>query len=71
MNQFNALYGEEPNEPIREWNRQHPAVYLKSRTSPTNTRPVFLAIMGRLNHHEIDNGGVEVHPSDFPVEFNS
>ena len=27
--------------------------------------------MGRLNHHVIDNGDVEVHPSEFPVEFNS
>ena len=29
------------------------------------------AIMGRLNNHAIDNGDVEVHPSEFPVEFNS
>ena len=27
--------------------------------------------MGRLNHHAIDNGDVEFHLSDFPVEFNS
>ena len=27
--------------------------------------------MGRLNHHAIDNGDVEFHPSDFPVESNS
>ena len=27
--------------------------------------------MGKLNHRAIDNGDVEVHPSDFPVEFNS
>ena len=27
--------------------------------------------MGRLNHYAIDTGGVEVHPSDFPVESNS
>ena len=27
--------------------------------------------MGRLNHHAIDNGDVEVHPSEFPVEFIS
>ena len=29
------------------------------------------AIMGRLNNHVIDNIDVEVHPSDFPIEFNS
>ena len=27
--------------------------------------------MGRLNNHDIDNGDVEVYPSDFPVEYNS
>ena len=27
--------------------------------------------MGRLDHRDIDNGDVEVHPSDFPVESNS
>ena len=28
-------------------------------------------IMGRLNHHAIDNIDVEVHPSYFPAEYNS
>ena len=32
---------------------------------------MFADTMGRLNHHSIDNGDVEVHPSEFPVEFNS
>ena len=27
--------------------------------------------MGILNHRAIDNGNVDVHPSEFPVEFNS
>ena len=27
--------------------------------------------MGRLNHHAIDNGYVEVHPSEFPFESNT
>ena len=27
--------------------------------------------MCRLNHRAIDNGDVEVHPLDFPVESNS
>ena len=27
--------------------------------------------MGRLNHHAIENGNVEVKPSKFPVEYNS
>ena len=28
------------------------------------------AITVRLNHHDIDNGDVEVNPSEFPVESN-
>ena len=28
-------------------------------------------IMGRLNHHVIGNFEVEVHPSEFTVEYNS
>ena len=71
MNHFNILHGEEPNEPPIEWNNQPPAAHFKSRTSPPNTSPVFSSIMGRLNHHAINNGDVEVHPSYFPVEFNS
>ena len=71
MNKFNALHGEEPNKPPKEWISQHPAAHFKSRTSTPNTSPVVLAIMGRLNHHAIDNGDVKVHTSDFSVEFNS
>ena len=26
--------------------------------------------MERLNHHVLDNVDVEVHPSDFPFEYN-
>ena len=40
-------------------------------TSPSNTRPVVSAIMGRLSRHAIDNGDVQVHTSYFPVEFKS
>ena len=32
---------------------------------------MFSVLMGRINHHAINNGDVEVHPSDTPVEFNS
>ena len=71
MNHLNALNGEEPNEPPRYWNSQPPEAHFKSRTSTPNTRPVVSAIVGRLNHHAMDNGDVEIHPSEFPVEFNS
>ena len=67
INQFNALHGEEPNEPPIEWNSQPPAARFKSRTSTPNTSPVVSAIMGIIHNNSIDNGGVEVHPSDIPV----
>ena len=63
MNYFNALNGVEPNDPPREWNSQPPADHFKYITSPTKTIPVVSAIMGILNHHAIDNGDVELHPS--------
>ena len=71
MNQFNALHGDEKNNPPSEWNSQPPADHFKSRTSPSKTNPVVSAIMGRLNHHAINNGDVKVPTSEFPVEFIS
>ena len=71
MNQFNALHGEEPNDPPREWNSQNSAVDFKSRTSPPKTSPLVSAIMGRLNHHSIDNGDVKVPASELPVGSQS
>ena len=70
MNQFNALNGEEPKEPPREWNSQTTASHFKSRSSPSRTNPVISDIMGKINHHAIDNGDIN---SDFPVEssYNS
>ena len=71
MNQFNALHGDEPTEPPREWNCQPPAAHFKSRTSPTKTSPLVSAIMGRLNHNTVDNDDVEVHPTEFQFQSNS
>ena len=71
MNQFNALRSEEPNGPPIECNSQPPASHFKSRTSPSNKSPVYSTIMGILNHQAVDNGGVEVYLSEFPVEFDS
>ena len=71
INQFNALHGEEPKEPPREWNSQPPEARFKSRTSPSRTNPVISAIMGKLNHHAIDNGDVKIPTPEFPVESNS
>ena len=70
MNQFNALYGEEPNYPPREWNIQPPASHLKPMTYPPKTSPVVAAIMVILNHCDIDNVDVDDSPSEFPVESN-
>ena len=70
MNQFNELHGDEPDELPREWNSQPPSARVKYRTSPSKPNPVASAIMGRLNHHSIDNGDVKLSPLYFQVEFN-
>ena len=48
-----------------------PSVHLKYQTSPPKTSPVVSAILGRLNHHVIDNCDVEVYPSEYPFESTS
>ena len=64
MNQFNALHGDEPKEPPRELNSQPLESHFKSTSSTSRTNPVVSAIMGKLNHHAIDNGDIT---SDVPV----
>ena len=71
INQFNALHVNETNDPPREWNIQTPAVHFKYRTSPPKTSFLFLSIIGRLNHHTVDNGDADFHPSEYPFEYNS
>ena len=70
MNQFNALHGEDPKEPPREWNSQPPAYHFKSMSSPSRTNPVISAVMGKLNHCAIYNGDVKIPTSDVPVDSN-
>ena len=70
MNQFNAHIGDEPTDPPREWNIQSPEAHFKYSTSPTKTSTVVSDIMGRINHHAIDNDDVKVHLSGFTVESN-
>ena len=71
MNQFNALHGDEPTDPPREWKIQPTADHFKATTYPPKINPVVSAIMGILKYHSINNGDVEVHPSEFPFESNS
>ena len=71
INQFNSLHGDEPKEPPREWNIKPPADHFKYRNSPSITNSVISAIMGKLNHHAIDNGDVKIPTSEFPVESKS
>ena len=71
MQQFNDLHDYGPTDPPRESNIQPTAAHFKPRTYPPQDSPVFLNIMGRLNNHLIDNGDVEVHPSDYTFESNS
>ena len=71
MNQFKEIHDEKPIEPPGEWNNQHSAVHFKSHTYPSKTSPVVSTLMMRLNHHEIDNGDVEVYNSDHALESTS
>ena len=64
------MNGEETTDPPREYNSQPTAYHLKFRGPSTKTSTVVSDIMERLNNHTIDNGDVEVHSSEFPVEFN-
>ena len=67
MNQLNRLRGDEPTDPPIDCKIQPLAVQLKSRTYPPNKSPIFLAVMGILNHHVVHNGDVEVYPSNYPI----
>ena len=71
MNKFNALYGDKTTDPPRDCNSQPSVAPFKSSTSHPKTSPVISSIMGRLNNNTIDNGGVNVPNSYFPVEYNS
>ena len=70
MNNSNALHGEKPKEPPREWNSQPPEAHFNSRSSPSRTNPVISAIMRKLNHHTIDNGDIKIPTLDAPIESN-
>ena len=65
------LHGDETNEPPEEWNIQPPESHFKYKPSPIINIPVVSSITWRLNQHAIDNGDVEIHPSDFLSESNS
>ena len=71
MNQFNDIYGDEPNELPLGWIYQPPAAHFNSSTSTPNTISVVTAITGRLKQRAINNGDVRAHTSYFLVKFNS
>ena len=71
MNQFNGLIGDEPTDSPREWNSEPPTVHFKYHNCPTQTSPVVLAVMERLNCHGINSGDVEIYPSNHLVESTS
>ena len=70
MNKLNTLHGDEPKEPPRELNSQPLEAHFKFRSSTSRTNPVISAIMGKLNHHAINNGDIQIPTSDVPVESN-
>ena len=71
MNQSNAPHGDKPSESPREWNKQTTEVHFKSCTPAPKSSLVVSAIMGRLSHHAVDNGNLEVYPSYHPSEYPS
>ena len=71
MKQLNYLHGNEPNEPPIEWNIQPSEVHFKSWNSSTNTITVVSTIIGRINNDALDNGDVEIYPSENPFESTS
>ena len=70
MNKFDAIHGDKPKEPANEQNRHPTTAHFKYRTSTSRTNPVISAIMGKLNHHAINNVDVKIPTSDVPVESN-
>ena len=44
--------------------------HFKYRSSPSRNNPVISAIVGKLDHHAIDNCDVKIPTSEFPVESN-
>ena len=71
MNQFKTLPSYEPTDPPWECNIQPPAVHFKSWTTSRKASPVVSDIMGKLNNNYVDNGDVEVQPSEYPFELTS
>ena len=69
-NQFNEVHGNTQHEPTKEWTRTSPAAQLKSPNSTTRSStdkinsPIVSDIIGKLNHYAVDNGDIEVYPSD-------
>ena len=63
-NKLNEINGDIPTDPPINNKSQPPADQFKSCKPLTKTSPAVLFIMGRLNHYVVDNGDVEVYPSD-------
>ena len=68
MNQFNELHGDNTNKATKEWNIQ---VHLKNHIYAQKRITMGSYIKGRINHHAVDNGDVDVYPSNYPLEYTS
>ena len=71
MNQLNNLHGNKLTESPIERNIQLTEAHCKPRTSNNKTSPTVLDTMWRLNYNYIDNGNVEVYPSEYILELTS
>ena len=66
-NQYNVIHSDKPTDTTRECSSQPSPVHSEYLNSdPKNIHAVW-AIMGRLNHHTVDNGDIEVYTSYYPL----
>ena len=69
INQSNELRVNETTEPLRYWKSQPPEVHFKYCIPPPNTSPLVSDITGRLNHHAVDNGDLDIYPTDYALKY--
>ena len=71
ISKFNALHGYYLAESPTDGNKQSQQVHFKYQTPSTKTSPVVSDITGRLKHHTVYNGDIEVYLSDYHLEYPS
>ena len=71
MNKFNGIHGEEKINHQENVTENLHKFTSNTTTPPQKIIPVVSDIMGRLNHHGVDNSDVKVYTSNYPLESTS